>query len=478
MALSPVLRDPASALPHASSFDEVGARDAARAASGLQERLASIQSVFDSAPVGLGALGLDFRYVIVNECLAKLYGKMPDDFVGRTVVEVLPGPAEQIMTHFREALRAGGAVEREITLTRPGSTSNERAIYLRTAKPVLDSTGAVVGVAVALLDITERKRAEIALRESEENLRYTVELTPHIPWTAAPSGELTFMSARWMEITGMRADSETLKRWIFGVHVDDRVRTLERWKRSIERGVAFDCDCRIRCVGGVWRWHRSRAYPRRGRDGKVLQWYGTIEDIHDRKLAEAALADRTVRLENVTEALDKLAHEDHLTALANRRTFDEMLLKEIERARRARVPLALALLDVDHFKKFNDEFGHPAGDEVLRRVSRTIDGVLRRPSDLAARFGGEEFALVMPNTAQDGALLIARRANEAVREIDASLIAEGCAGVRISGGVAMLELTLDKPGAQLAAELIARADGALYEAKKTGRDRVVLHAAI
>ncbi len=439
---------------------------------------AGIQSVFDSAPVGLCALDLNFRYTIVNGCFAELYGKRPEDFVGRTVSEVLPEPAEQILANLRKALREGGAVESEITLTRPDSPSKERAIYLRTSQPVRDSAGTLVGLSVALLDITARKRAETALRESEANLRYTVELTPHVPWTASPSGELTFISARWVELTGMHVDSETLKRWIFGVHVDDRTRTLERWKLSIERGIAYDCDCRVRCVGGVWRWHRTRAYPRRAEDGSILQWYGTIEDIHDRKMAEAALADKTRRLEDVTRALDKLAHEDYLTELANRRTFDESLSKEIERARRARVPLALALLDVDHFKQFNDDFGHPAGDETLRRVSRAIEGVIRRPGDLAARFGGEEFALVMPNTAPDGALLIAERAKEAVRRIEASEIAEGCTGIRISGGVALLELTLDKTGTQLAAELIARADEALYQAKKTGRNRVVMHAAV
>ena len=201
----------------------------------------------------------------------------------------------------------------------------ERAIYLRTSKPLLNETGTIIGLSVAVLDIPARKQARDRPPRSEEDLRHTVELTPHIPWTGTPAGDLNFMSPRWSEITGMPVDPETPKHWALGIHADDRARTLHCWNRFIDREVDFDCECRVRCVGGAWRWHRTRAYPRRNADGKVIRWYGTIGDIHDRKLAEAALLE-------AKEALDKLAHEDHLTELANRRTFDERLLKEIDRA--------------------------------------------------------------------------------------------------------------------------------------------------
>ena len=152
-----------------------------------------------------------------------------------------------------------------------------------------------------------------------------------------------------------------------------------------------------------------------------------------------------------------------------------MLGKEIERARRSSLPLALILADVDHFKRFNDTYGHPAGDDVLRAVAKAIDSVLRRPGDLAARFGGEEFTLILPNTNADGALVLAERARVAVNSLVFTHPDTDPHGVTISLGVAMLP-TGHNPGESkdaLAAEFIAAADKALYRAKAAGRNRII-----
>ncbi len=447
------------------------------------QKLVSLESVFHAAPIGLAALDLDFRYAAVNERLARMYYLKPADFVGRTVEEVLPGPAPQILAHFRSALSANAMVECEIFFDHSGSliTGEHQEIhytFLRTAQPIHDEAGEVVGISVALIDITARKLAEAALKDSEENLRYTVELTPHIPWTASPTGELTFMSPRWHEITGTSPNPTLLKRWILGVHEDDRALTLSLWRRAIDTGTAFDTDYRLRCVNSEWRWHRARAYPRRNDRHEIVLWYGTIEDIHDRKEAETALNTKTAMLEATTRELHKRAYEDHLTGLANRRTFDNVLLKEIERARSTGLPLAFILLDVDHFKRFNDTHGHSAGDEALRAVARAIRDIVRRPGDLAARFGGEEFAVILPNTTPLLANQLARQINAAVRNVTLYPLEEGCAGRRsslltVSAGVSALTAVADVPGTELAQTLIDEADQALYQAKSGGRDRTV-----
>ena len=442
-------------------------------------RLASLESTFHSAPIGLCTVDLNFRYIIVNERFARMYDKSPADFVGRTVSEALPVPAPQIIAHYKHALEAQIIVEREIHVQKPGPQPGDpprELIYLRTAQPVRDPAGTIVGLSVALLDITSRRETENALRESEENLRYTVELTPHIPWTADANGDMNFMSPRWYQVTGIRPTPTILRNWIEDLHPDDRKHTLDAWKRSVATGDTFDVDYRILCLGGEWRWHRARAYPRRNERAEIILWYGTVEDIHDRKLAEAALQAKTERLEELTEKLAQLAREDHLTGLANRRTFDEMLGKEIERARRSQLPLALVLADVDHFKRFNDTYGHPAGDDVLRAVARAIEGVVRRPGDLVARFGGEEFTIILPNTNAEGARIIAERARTAVSSLVFDHPDTGPHGVTISPGIAMLCVAQvpTQTREAIAAEFVDAADKALYRAKAAGRNCTAL----
>ena len=185
-----------------------------------QEELFGVTSAFESAPVGLCVLDLSFRYMTVNRKFAELYDLEKADFLGKTVEDVLPGPASQVLLNLREALATNGIVEREIALQNPNLESGEKlpteVIYLRTAQPLRNEKGIVYGVCVALLDITARKRAESASRELEEDLRYTVELTPHIPWTADASGELTFISNRWNTITG-NLGTVYLKEWAKGM---------------------------------------------------------------------------------------------------------------------------------------------------------------------------------------------------------------------------------------------------------------------
>jgi diguanylate cyclase (GGDEF)-like protein len=157
---------------------------------------------------------------------------------------------------------------------------------------------------------------------------------------------------------------------------------------------------------------------------------------------------------------------DALTGLYNRRWLDEALPRFATRYARSGQPLSLLMLDVDHFKRFNDAYGHPAGDQVLVAVAHALKQHLR-PSDLAARYGGEEFAVILPDTGPAGARLAAERVRNAVAEVALETdTGDALPRVTISIGGALLA------DAQGAANLLAAADSALYESKRTGRDRV------
>jgi diguanylate cyclase (GGDEF)-like protein len=169
------------------------------------------------------------------------------------------------------------------------------------------------------------------------------------------------------------------------------------------------------------------------------------------------------------EKLKLLANRDGLTELLTRRAFDETLELEFKRAKRSGAPLSLLLLDVDWFKRYNDRYGHPEGDECLRAVSRCLQDKLRRPADSAARYGGEEFAAILPETDADGAFAIGEAVLHAIRALQRPHEASEHKIVTASIGVATFDGFGDKASVE---GLLKRADEALYGAKAASRNRV------
>jgi diguanylate cyclase (GGDEF)-like protein len=195
-------------------------------------------------------------------------------------------------------------------------------------------------------------------------------------------------------------------------------------------------------------------------------------DGDDIKLMEALGPQIATALDNARlyEEVEDLSLTDPLTGLGNRRAFDKRLQEEVERANRYGHPLSLALVDIDHFKIYNDTHGHPAGDEMLAKLGEALSDHLIRSSDLAYRYGGEEFAVIMPATTSAEALVVMRRMHDAV------LLEPLPRGDHQPGGRLTLSagVTSSGPGS-LAQELVAQADLALFGAKQEGRDRSVVY---
>ncbi len=183
---------------------------------------------------------------------------------------------------------------------------------------------------------------------------------------------------------------------------------------------------------------------------------------------ELRVAQRTDELQELNSRLETLSLTDALTGIANRRHFDEVLQQEWQRAQRTGEPLALAILDVDWFKRYNDHYGHPAGDACLQRIAQVLASTVGRSSDLVARYGGEEFVFLVPLTDASGAQGIAQRLVQAIETLDLPHELSTFGRVTVSIGVAAMT-----PGQDDVPEtLLRRADEALYEAKKAGRNRV------
>lgn len=202
----------------------------------------------------------------------------------------------------------------------------------------------------------------------------------------------------------------------------------------------------------------------------VIGWLGArlVRQISLSERTEAELREAKQALEQLNHALEMLSFEDSLTGLGNRRRFDASLVEECRNGARYQTALALIMIDVDHFKRYNDLYGHPAGDECLRLVGAAIREARMRTCDVVARYGGEEMAVLLPQTGRDGALAAAERIRQCVEALGIVHAGSPFGYVTISLGVAAF---VPASPEDAATRLLANADRALYTAKGAGRNQ-------
>lgn len=213
---------------------------------------------------------------------------------------------------------------------------------------------------------------------------------------------------------------------------------------------------RVLCGDGSLKWSETSARSERG-PNQTTHTILVIRDISERKRME--------------EQLEDLARKDGLTGLANRRSFDEVLDKTWRQTLRQGSEMALLLLDIDHFKQFNDHYGHQAGDDCLRTVAAAVAKFARRPSDLACRYGGEEFAIVLGGVAPEVAVSLAEEVRSAIASLRVPHERSSGGFITVSIGVATAVARVGG-SIRMPESLLQAADHALYKAKAGGRDRV------
>jgi PAS domain S-box-containing protein len=243
------------------------------------QRLAQLQALYDGAPVGLAFLDRNQRYVSINRRLADLNGHPIEAHLGRTVNEMIPEVYPWVEPYIRRALNGESILG--VELTKPASGPNPDSSILLSYEPALDEAGEVIGVSVALVDITSLKRAERARQETEEHLRHMMELIPQIPWVIDPEGRALDVSQRWLDLTGMKEDEWRGFGWLDALHPDDRQPTLDVIRGSLRTGGPIDVVYRVRRPNGDWTPMHSRGSARVGEDGRIMCWYGCIEELDE-----------------------------------------------------------------------------------------------------------------------------------------------------------------------------------------------------
>jgi diguanylate cyclase (GGDEF)-like protein/PAS domain S-box-containing protein len=318
----------------------------------------------------------------------------------------------------------------------------------------------------------ERGRAGEALRDSEVRFRLLAENGSDVVSLHDLSGRVIYMSPSCERVLGF-SPAEVLRMSPFMmVHPDDGER-LHRHFDALIRGEAVTAiSCRMLHKSGKHLWLEMLWRAVFNRDGKVVRLQASSRDVTERKEYERQLeeARRTLQVqqERLIEAnmrLESLATLDGLTGLKNRRAFEARLAEELARSKRSDSPLSLLLLDIDHFKSFNDTFGHPRGDDVLRVVGRLLTRSIR-DTDFVARYGGEEFAILLPDTDRDAAMQMGERLRESIEH---AVWSER--PITISVGAAVASIAI------ISTELLVDdADRALYRSKQKGRNLVTMAA--
>lgn len=415
---------------------------------------ARLNAILNKAGVGVMLVDRQHRLVDVNYRWCSMFDYRRREARGRLSLSnvCLPDDLESVGQQFL-AVFSGRAstLAQEYWLRRKDGSMFWGLVSLSIVDECSDDRKWVVAM---VTDIDMQKRSERALRESEERLRFITENTLDAVWQLDANGLVTWVNGADERMRGQgRAD-------VVGVQFRDLIRSdgHAAFDQAMQHGDAdgdgrvIRCEIEMFCKDGSAIWVEANFRAIRGTNGGTEGFIGVTRDASHHRATHDRLREETIR--------------DSLTGLFNRRFLDESLDRELARARRDGLPLALLMIDIDHFKQLNDTYGHPAGDEVIRRVG----GLIRsraRSGDLPCRYGGEEFLLVLPNMTLATAV---ERAEEwrAAFANDWAVIGENAIAVTVSIGVAAFP-----DHGERSETLVDAVDQALYAAKRRGRNRVV-----
>ncbi len=379
---------------------------------------------------------------------------------------------DRLETAFAEAQERQVSFEADHRIVRPDGSIR----HLHSRCEPLPGGRRLLG---AVVDVTDRVAREQKIEEAERRFRSLAESIPAMVWEADLSGHFIYLSSACTQFLGNAAEKNPNEAWLQAVHPEDLPRLGTAFQHAFADNDSFGSYIRIRQDSdGEYRWFHVMGAPVRNEADEIERWVGVCLDVHEAKSGESRLKENLIVFEEYSQVLqvqaqalmqanvrlEALATTDGLTRLLNHRTFHDRLIHMSHLAADTGLTFSLALLDIDGFKGFNDEYGHLEGDSVLRQIGEILQRIAR-DGDVVARYGGEEFALILKGADAGDSAIAADRVRHAISSHPWRFRT-----VMVSVGVATWHDNATDP-----LGLIAAADRALYASKGAGGN-CVTHA--
>jgi diguanylate cyclase len=411
------------------------------------------RTLAECSPVGVFETDATGACIFTNNSWQRITGLSAEESLGTGWVKAIADEdRERVFAAWESAARNNICFEETFRFRRP--SGDVRWVHVQAAA-VRNKAGEVTSWVGVDEDITDIRETQGALRQSEARFRQLAEATDAVFWIVdAETSETLYLSPAYECVWQRRIEAalKTPHAWLDAIEPRDRQRAQEALDRARTTATPFEVEFRIQLANGTSRHILNRGYPVMGDDGRITRLAGVASDISD--------------LHDAREQLRVLASTDALTGLVNGRTFRELLNHELNRSRRHQTSVAVAYIDVDHFKSVNDTHGHAAGDAAIQHIATHVLQRLRA-SDVLARMGGDEFCVILPDCEESGAHQKLTELTAAISE--RPLVLANGASVKLSLSIGIAST---KAAALSADELLSRADSFLYEAKRSGRQRV------
>jgi diguanylate cyclase (GGDEF)-like protein/PAS domain S-box-containing protein len=433
-----------------------------------QEAIASLAAMVNSSHDAIIGKTPDGLVTSWNPAAERMFGIAASEAIGRTVDIIVPADRLEEERSILSGIAAGEAVPAFETkrVRKDGSVLDVST----TISPILDEAGAVIGASAIIRDISEAKRSEAALRESEERYRTLVETSPDAIVVTDVGTTIVMANQRAAEMLRCTSAEDLLGGDALElIAPEDRGRAIEDMMPMLGTGTVRNVGYTLLRMDGATFPGELSASVLRDADGDGVGFIWVVRDVTDRTEAEEQIA--------------YLAYHDKLTGLPNRAKFEELVEMALERARRNNVAVAVLYLDLNNFKLINDSLGHTAGDELLRQVAARLVAS-SRVTDTVARLGGDEFLVLAPDL--DGRLqksmLEAPGYAVSVAEVLAARIKESLKAPFLVGDSevyvsASIGISIHPFDAEDGPGLLTNADAAMYISKKVGPGRYVLSPA-